>query len=159
MTLREFLLKNVPAKEIEEARQRTRNEWVTAVGRLLDQMRNWLMEAGAAELLDVRPLEVERREQSLGAYNAPGLAIHFGDRIVKVEPVARNVLAPEGLSSVSGSPRAGGRVDITNDGYSRYHLYRKLKPDGDQWLVRDERSNIRPLDKELFEAILQDLLA
>ena len=30
---------------------------------------------------------------------------------------------------------------------------------GEQWLVQDERAEIRPLDRERFEAILQDLLS
>jgi hypothetical protein len=159
MTLREFLLQNTPAMEKEEQRRRARDEWIAAVSRLLAQMRDWLTEAGAAELLDVRPLEVERREQSLGAYVAPGLAIRFGERTVKVEPIARTVLAPAALAPEPGRPRADGRVDVTNDGYSRYHLYRKLNSGGEQWFVQYERSGIWPLTKERFEEILQELLA
>jgi hypothetical protein len=159
MTLREFLLGNAPSVEKERQRRQARDEWIAAVSRLLAQMRDWLTEAGAADLLDLRPLEIGRREQSLGAYVAPGLAIHFGERTVKVEPIARAVLAPRALAPESGRPRADGRVDVTNDGYIRYHLYRKLNPDGEQWFVQDERSSIRPLNKELFEEILQELLA
>jgi len=49
-------------------------------------------------------------------------------------------------------------VDITNGSY-KYYLYRKLTNTGEQWLVQDERSRIRPLDRSQFEAILQDLLS
>jgi hypothetical protein len=49
-------------------------------------------------------------------------------------------------------------VDITNGAY-KYLLYRKLTNAGEQWLVQDERSDIRPLDRERFEAILTDLLS
>lgn len=169
MTLREFLLENAPAVEKEKQRQQARDEWIAAVNQLLAQMRDWLKEAGALELLDIRPLEFERREEKLGAYEVPGLDIHFGDRTVKVEPVARAVLAPAGLYTEPGQQRAGGRVDITNDSYDKYFLYRKLTRDGDQWVVQlnrpvfrplaGEQSDLRPLDKELFEAILKDLLA
>jgi hypothetical protein len=54
---------------------------------------------------------------------------------------------------------AEGRIDITNGSY-KYLLYRKLNDaNNEQWLVQDERAVLRPLDREQFEAILQDLLS
>ena len=51
-------------------------------------------------------------------------------------------------------------VDITNGAYNKYYLYRKLNAAGqEQWLIQDERSGMRPLDREQFEAILQALLS
>ena len=156
MTLREFLLRNAPREEIQ--RRRWREEWVGAVDRLLAQLRGWLTEGGATDLLDLEPLDLEKREQRLGAYRIQGLAIHFGDRTVKVVPVGRTVLAHLGPYAEPGHENAEGRVDITNGAY-KYFLYRKLTDAGEQWLVQDERSDIRPLDREGFEAILQDLLS
>jgi hypothetical protein len=156
MTLREFLLKNAPRDEIR--RRQSRDEWIAAVDRLLAQLRAWLAEAGSAELLDLEPLEFEKREQGLGAYRVRGLAIHFGERTVKVVPVGRTVLARLGPYAEPGHENAEGRVDMTNGEY-KYFLYRKLTYAGEQWLVQDERSGIRPLDREQFEAILQDLLS
>lgn len=156
MTLREFLLKNAPGDE--QQKRRARKEWVEAVDRLLAQLRSWLAEAGTAELLDLEPLELEKREQWLGAYPIKGLAINFGERTVKVLPVGRMVLAHPGPFAEAGHENAEGRVDITNGAY-KYHLYRKLTSAGEQWLVQDERSGIRPLDRGQFEAILQDLLS
>jgi len=50
-------------------------------------------------------------------------------------------------------------VDVTNGAY-KYYLYLKLNDAGEeQWLVQDERADIRPLDREQFEAILKDLLS
>jgi hypothetical protein len=87
------------------------------------------------------------------------LAIHFGERTVKVVPVGRNVLAHLGSYAESGHENAEGRVDITNGAY-KYFLYRKLNDAGaEHWLVQDEGSAIRPLDRQQFEAILQDLLS
>jgi hypothetical protein len=156
MTLREFLLKNAPRDEIR--RRQGREEWIAAVDRLLAQLRTWLTDAGTAELLDLEPLEFERREQGLGGYHIKGLAIHFGERTVTVVPVGRLVLAHLGRYAEAGHENAEGRVDITNGAY-KYFLYRKLTDAGEQWLVQDERPDIRPLDREQFEAILQALLS
>jgi hypothetical protein len=156
MALREFLLKNVPGGEIR--RRHWIKEWIAAVDKLLAQLRAWLSEAGTAELLDLEPLDFEKREQGLGAYHIQGLAINFGERTVKVVPIGRNVLAHLGPYAEPGHENAEGRVDITNGAY-KYFLYRKLTNSGEQWLVQDERSGIQPLDRDRFEAILQDLLS
>jgi hypothetical protein len=156
MTLREFLLKNAPRDEIR--RRQVREEWIAAVNRLLAQIRVWLTEAGAADLLDVEPLDFEKREQGLGGYHVQGLAIHFGERTVKVVPVGRFVLADLGPYAEAGHKNAEGRVDVTNGAY-KYFLFRKLTDADEHWFVQDERAAIRPLDREQFEAILQDLLS
>ncbi len=157
MTLREFLLNNAPRDEIR--RRQGRDEWIAAVDRLLTQLHAWLADMGAAELLDLEPLEFEKREEGLGAYRIKGLAIHFGENTVKVTPVGRTVLAHLGSYAEPGHGNAEGRVDITNGAY-KYYLYRKLNDVGEeQWLVQNERSDLRPLDRERFEAILQDLLS
>jgi hypothetical protein len=158
MTLREFLLNNAPRAEQEKRRRQRREEWIAAVDRLLAQLRAWLTDAGTAELLDLEPLDFEKREQGLGTYHIQGLAIHFGESTVKVVPVGRTVLAHLGQYAEAGHENAEGRVDITNGAY-KYYLYRKLTDSGEQWLVQYEHSEIQPLDRERFEAILQDLLS
>jgi hypothetical protein len=157
MSLHEFLVKNAPRDAIQRRQQRAM--WIGAVARLLKQMQEWLIDTGSHELLEMEPLEFERREQGLGAYRIQGLAIHFGERTVKVVPVGRRVLAHLGPYAEAGHENAEGRVDITNGAY-KYFLFRKLNDAGEeQWLVQDERSAIRPLDREQFEAILQELLS
>jgi hypothetical protein len=157
MTLREFLQQNAPRDEI--LRRRLREDWIASVDRLLDKLRGWITEANAADLLDLENLELEKREQSLGAYRIKGLAIHFGERTVKVVPIGRTVVAHLGRYAEPGHEKAEGRVDITNESY-KYYLYRKLdNATEEQWLVQDERGGIRPLDREQFEAILRDLLS
>ncbi len=103
-------------------------------------------------------MNLEKQEQGLGSYQIQGLAIHFGESAVKVVPIGRNVLAHLGAHAEPGHENAEGRVDITNDIY-KYNLYRKMTDAGEQWLVQYERSEIRPLDRERFEAIVQDLLS
>jgi hypothetical protein len=157
MTLREFLTKNAPRDEIR--RRRWREDWIAYVDRLLKKLCDWLIEADAMDLLELETLEFEKREQGLGTYRIRGLAIHFGERTVKVVPVGRTVAAHLGRFAEPGHEKAEGRVDITNDVY-KYYLYLKLNDAlEEQWLVQDERSEIRPLDREQFEAILKDLLS
>jgi hypothetical protein len=157
MTLREFLLQNAPRDEI--LRRRWREDWIAYVDRLLGQLRDWLTEADAADLLDLETLEFEKREQGLGSYRIKGLAIHFGERTVKVVPVGRTVAAHLGPYAEPGHEKAEGRVDISNGAY-KYYLYLKLNDAREeQWLIQDERSALRPLDREQFEAILQVLLS
>jgi hypothetical protein len=157
MTLREFLRQNAPREEMR--RRQGREEWIASVDRLLKQLRDWLTEADEANLLDLETLEFDKREQGLGSYRIKGLAIHFGANIVKVIPVGRNVLAHLGPYAEPGHEKAEGRVDITN-GADKYYLYRKLNDAGaEQWLIQDERSGIRPFDREQFENTLQALLS
>lgn len=159
MTLREFLQQNAPRAEQEKQRRRSREQWIAAVDRLLAQLRAWITEAGTAELLDLEPLKFEKREQGLGAYPIQGLAIHFGESTVKVIPVGRTVAAHLGRYAEPGHEKPEGRVDITNGAY-KYYLYLKLNDaKEEQWLVQDERGDIRPLDREQLEAILKDLLS
>jgi hypothetical protein len=157
MTLREFLQKNAPRDEM--LRRRWREDWIAYVDRLLAQLRSWLSEMDATDLLDLETVELERREQGLGAYHIKGLAIHFGERTVKVVPVGRTVAPNLGPFAEPGHERAEGRVDITNGSY-KYYLYLKLNDAREeQWLVQDERSLIRRFNREQFEAILRDLLS
>ena len=156
MTLREFLAKNLPGDEIR--RRKTRQEWIAAVDRLLKQLRDWVTDADASGVIELEPLQFEKREQGLGAYCVAGLGINFGERSVKVVPVGRTVLANLGRHAEAGHQNAEGRVDITN-GYLKYALYRKLTDNAEQWLAQREDSSLQPLDRERFEAILQELLA
>jgi hypothetical protein len=159
MTLREFLLKNAPRAEQAKRRWQAREEWIAAVDKLLAQLRIWLADADTAKILCLEPRDIEKREQGLGTYHLHGLTIHFGESTVEVVPVGRQVLAHLGPYAEPGHEKAEGRVDITNGAY-KYYLYRKLTSDGkEQWLIQDERSGIRPLDQEQFEAILQELLS
>ncbi|HTU92934.1 MAG TPA: hypothetical protein VMF69_22830 [Gemmataceae bacterium] len=106
MTLREFLLQNAPRAEQENQRRQSREQWIATVDGLLAQLHAWITETGTAELLNLEPLEFEKREQGLGAYHIQGLAIHFGESTVKVMPVGRNVLANLGQYAEPGHEKA-----------------------------------------------------
>src|SRR5947208_7363602 len=100
MTLREFLARNAPADEVR--RRKARQEWVAAVDRLLKQLRDWVADADASGVLEIEPLQFDKREQGLGAYRIAGLGVNFGERSVKVVPVGRTVLAHLGPYAEAG---------------------------------------------------------
>src|SRR3954467_291894 len=95
MTFREFLQKKAGEQRDIQRRQR-REEWVAAVGQLMDQLRAWLAESDPDHLLDVVPLEVEKVEPGLGFYQVPSLKVGVGDASVQVMPVGRNVVGVVG---------------------------------------------------------------
>ena len=78
--------------------------------------------------------------------------------LVDVVPVARNVVGGIGGRGGNGF-RSEGRVDMTN-GADKYMLYRTVTPSEKKWvIVGEEDASPRDLNKETFEAALQDLLS
>jgi hypothetical protein len=156
MTFREFLDKQAKQQRHKERRER-REEWVAAVGRLIERLRAWLAESDPDKVLDVVPIEVEKAEPDLGVYRVPGLRIGLGDAAVQVVPVGRNVVGTVGPRGDLGV-RAEGRVDIT-DGIRKSILYRTLRDGQEAWYALDEHFQAAPLDRGRLEGILQDLLS
>ena len=69
---------------------RKRDEWVSAVDRLNQQIRSWLTQADPDhEVLDVRELPYQLRDEGIGSYEARGLLISLGRRQIRVEPIAK----------------------------------------------------------------------
>jgi hypothetical protein len=155
-TFRDFLQKRAE-EEKHPQRKQMREEWVTALRRLLERIRSWLTESDPDRVLDVYGLELERAETGLGVYLAPGLKIGIGDASVIVEPIGRlavGLVHPHG----EGESPAEGRVDI-KAGVRRYIIYRTLKDGQEKWYALDEHFDARPLDRERLEEILVDLLS
>ena len=69
-SFQEFLRQKVDISALKD-RNRSRGEWLGAINRLLDQVRDWLREADPDDLLEIVPYEVERVEKRLGIYDAP----------------------------------------------------------------------------------------
>lgn len=154
-TLREFLEEKARQPEQEQRRLR-REEWVSAVERLVGQFQDWLKESDPKGVLEIVPLTLEKIEQGLGGYQVPGLTIQLEESVVKILPVARNVLGFLGAETEKPL-KAAGRIDVT-DGGRKFTLYRTLQ-DGEQWLVVDEKYKVTPLDRQRFEAMIQELLS
>src|SRR5262249_22205502 len=138
---------------------RRRDEWVTALKRLHDQIVAWLNESDPRGLLAVERFEVARTDPILGTYDAPAIRIRVGDESVDVLPMGRDAFSTYVFrDSGVGAGAGGGRVDITN-GVRKYILYREVRADGDTWHVLDDREPLAILDRERLEDIIQDLLS
>jgi hypothetical protein len=154
---REFLKTKADEFGIRD-RHRRRGEWLAAINRLFDQIRDWLHQSDPEGLLDIEPFEVARTEHDLGSYDAPALKIQLGAGEVSVLPMEHEVpiMAIRGASGTS--TQFAGRVDIT-DGFRKYNLYRKVRDGKDVWQIRDDRNRFTYLDADSFVRILQELLS
>jgi len=157
LSFRDFLKAKADELGVRD-RHRRRGEWLGAIHRLLDRIRDWLRESDPEGVLDIEPYEVSRTEQDLGTYDAPALKIRLGAGEVDVRPIGRGVpfMAIRGASG--DATEFSGRVDIT-DGYRKYNLYREINQGKDLWQISDERNRFTYLNAESFERILQDLLS
>jgi hypothetical protein len=157
LSFQEFLKSKAEEKGIKD-RHRRRGEWLGAIHRLLDQIRDWLRQSDPEGVLDVEPYEVSRTEHELGTYDAPALKIRLGAAEVNVLPMGRDVPFMA-IRGASGTPAEfAGRVDIS-DGFRKYNLYREVKEGRDSWQVRDERNRFTYLDPVSLGQILQELLS
>lgn len=157
LNFREFLKTKAEQTGVRD-RHRRRDEWLGALQRLLDQIRDWLRESDPEGVLDLEPFEVARTEHELGTYDAPALIIRLGAGEVSVLPMGREVpfMAIRGASGAATD--VAGRVDIT-DGFRKYNLYRVINQDKESWQIRDERNRFTHLDAESLGRILQELLS
>ncbi len=90
LSFRDFLKAKADELDVRD-RHRRRGEWLGAIHRLLDQIRDWLRESDPEGVLDIEPYEVSRTEQNLGTYDAPALKIRLGAGEVDVRPIGREV--------------------------------------------------------------------
>jgi hypothetical protein len=157
-TLAEFLTEQAQQMQAHAPEwKKKRDEWVQAVNRLTDQLEVWVRRADAPGILDVERVKVTRREEGVGVYEVPVLAVNLGPRRVEVIPVARNTVGSVQERADGPGQRTQGRVDITN-GIRKYLLYR-LAGDAGEWVLLDELDHRpRPLDETAFGAALVSLL-
>ncbi len=155
-TLREFLADKVRQADHPAGRQK-RDEWVQALQSLQSSLRTWLRQADPNGLLHVGVFDVERIEEGIGYYAAPGLEIRFmGDKI-RVVPVGRGVMAPVSMGPLADFVQ--GRVDVA-DGFDKRILYRVVKDDEETWHIASaSRKPSVPLTQESFEQMIRELLS
>jgi hypothetical protein len=160
-SLKEFLYEQGERLKTEPSKAAARrDEWVAAVGRLVDQITEWVHEADEGHILTLRPRTYSFNEEGIGEYQVDGLTIELEPfRIARVVPVGRNVARPildkDGRSVLS----VYGRVDLTND-LEKYFLYRVMVDPHEPWVITSNKDHsVRDFDRESFEAAFQDLLA
>jgi hypothetical protein len=158
-TLETFLAQRAEIKrgraDYESTLQR---EWISAIQRLLDQMIDWLRAADKEHLLEIEEKNHRLRENEVGVYDAPGLAIRLDAREVKVVPAARMVVGPDLTNGIVRIVRAFGRVDMT-DGARKYLVFRTQVDPTEEWtIVEDEGFTFKKFTRESFEEAMQGLL-
>lgn len=164
ISFQEFLRQKAEGTNSRD-RNRIRGEWLGALNRLLDLIRDWLREADPENLLEIVPYEVERVEERLGIYEAPALKIRLGTDALDILPVGRFSIGPVHVRALFNLPVGrektdpiAGRVDIT-DGERKYLLLRFVEAGQDHWFTVDEQSQTHPLDRHCLEMILRNLLS
>ncbi len=86
-------------------------KWLASLRQLIDQLRQWLMDAGvpAEQIIETRH---SISEETLGFYEAPGLEVKIGRLLVTFVPVASVIIGGVGRIDVTG-PR--GEVKLIAD--------------------------------------------
>ncbi len=158
-TLQEFLKRR--ADHIRDAfpeRVRVQNEWIQAVDRLINQVKEWLTAADPQNILEFFEDTVQPRESDVGVYLVKRLLIRLEAQEVQVVPIARIVIGPVTTSGTTHTGRSYGRVDMTN-GVSKFLLFRTQVEPSDRWIIVDEDAYVtRDLDRGTFDAAMQSLL-
>jgi hypothetical protein len=158
-TLREFLSERA---EIERSRADVKkdlqNEWIWAVRRLNEQIKDWLLDADQERLLKIDERQYEIREIDVGVYTVPGLVIRMDAREVRTVPIARMIVGPELSNGMIRVTRSFGRVDLT-DGGEKFMLFRSQKDPSDEWVIVEDKSyTLKKFNREAFEEATQSLL-
>jgi hypothetical protein len=159
-SLKDFIASRAQKLRNEEPRTvQKRDEWISAVDRLNQQIRSWLSQADPDhEVLEVRELPCQLREEGIGSYDVRGLLISLGRREIRVEPIARHVAGPLSATGVIHVSRAYGRVDLT-DGLQKFMIFRVEKDPEDRWsIVEQDGYRVNAFDQVAFEEAFKTLL-
>lgn len=142
--------------DFEQRKPQIIAEWQQSVLNLYNQIRDWLADYEKAEELSFAFEAIDIREESLGVYEIQTMKIHAGPMIVQVQPVGRVIIG------------GFGRVDMFRQGRSardeRILFIRAVEKDAENWAMRlplrhgVETTDLRPLDRQIFEDALDGLL-
>lgn len=156
-SLKEFLAQK--ARQVNQVeRRKRRDEWISAVDHLRNQLKEWLRQADTEGVLDVEEFEYDRHEESIGPYVVKGLEIRSDNAEIVVIPVGYGVMRPD--LGIDAAIPVEGRVDITNK-TDKVILYRTLTENGEEWLFKKgaRGTPTRKLDQAAFEEIIQEQLS
>jgi hypothetical protein len=128
------------------------------VDRVNKQITDWLMQADPDQkLIKVNQQPYELREVGIGTYQVNGLWITIGSRLIRVEPIARNVAGPHSSTGIVHIPRAYGRIDLT-DGLQRFMIFR-VEKDPDHWnIIEQDSYRMHSFGQTSFEEACKRLL-
>jgi hypothetical protein len=157
--LAEFL--RTEGKEIARLaadRQQILDEWRRDVEAFLALVRSAVEAADAEHVLFLKKSTRFLREQRIGEYELPTLAVVLGNTEVAVEPRARFNVGRVPLDSPDPGRQIEGRIQIGPPGEC-YHALRVKAAVGFEWVIvdRDYRT-VRPATAEVIQQVLLDLL-
>jgi len=124
--------------------QKIREDWLTALGGLVKQLKEWARPQHGAScpcckpVCDIIEAAVELDEEHIGSYSAPMLYLKTENTMVELKPAGRFAIG------------AIGRVDMTNNSRSYSFLYSSRRG----WVCMENR---QPLTKSLFLELFADL--
>lgn len=153
MGVRELIekFKNEPTTSVQQVEEQ-KNEWITALGRLFQEIEGWLEPAVRGGYLATRRTQTQIIEQDFGTYDAPMLEILRGGLTVRLEPIGVRVVGVV----AAGKRLVGlrGRVDLIC-GPIRIPIVRSPP---NTWKALPLRGEPRELDEETFSQILEEVL-
>lgn len=157
--LRDFLDQRARGLSSEQAElERKRDEWISAIDRLRQQVRCWIEQADTGRILRVEDEVRKHREPGLGFYECTGLSIELGRRKVELAPVSRFSSGAGNRPSFIGVSPAFGRVDLTN-GLVDYQIFRVEKEPVDRWMMLEPfTTELVTFARDSFEEALKSLL-
>ena len=141
----EFLRSKRDEEQAESVNLKKRKaEWLNALDDLFAQIKSWLAEPVAQNLMTIGEKTIKLDEYRMGSYEAPKLVLQLGHDTVDIEPVGTIILG------------AKGRVDVKAGGVS-FKLV--LTNEGTWGILAADRTVARGLNEETFTKALQDLLS
>jgi hypothetical protein len=130
---------------LDDTHRIDRDQWIAAVGRLVDQVEQWCRELNWS----TRRQERELDERPLGTYRVPSLRARLPNQSeLYITPIALHI-----------GGGGAGRVDL--ESWPSLNRVRLVRRQNDEWEVWTD-SNVRlrePWNRETFAALAGDLAA
>jgi hypothetical protein len=157
-SLQEFLDEQAERIRTENSKAALmRMEWVAAVDRLMDQIKDWIAQADPKRILTIEEQTITIREERIGSYEVRALTIILGISSVRVQPIGRYVMGPLEQTQAYRPIRVYGRVDLTN-GLEKYMVFRDAGGPDSRWFITNQDGyESRAFDRDALEATLQRL--
>lgn len=132
-------------------RDKLRDEWLLHLSALLDSVQGWAQELGWS----TRRIEKRMEDSQIGTYVAPALLMQEGTTRLLLEPIARSAPGAEGVVDLYLMPAYDDIATLFFcDGQWQLHF---LFP-GTPAPPTISEANSKPLSKETFKAVLEEML-
>jgi len=159
-SLKDFLASQENRLRAEQLAQAQAIEsWANAVVRLIEQIGEWIGESDPHKLITMEHVFDKNDRSQMNGYVDARLDIGLGSRVVRIRPVAFNLLGPRWKP---GDGRWVGRVDMLSEAYDyAYEILRFVHADNhEDWYLRSTRDyQMDILNQASFDAALLELFS